>query len=63
MSYLRGVGRGLNVKNVKIYGRGSRGGAGAARSGAEQAGLGPGAPRGRQTERQMTNDSELGWQV
>lgn len=34
MSSPRGVGRGLNVKNVKIYGKGNRGGPGDARSGA-----------------------------
>lgn len=39
MSSPRGVGRGLNVKNVKIYGKGNRGGTGDARSG-QRAGLG-----------------------
>lgn len=38
MSSPRGVGRGLNVKNVKIYGKGNRGGAGDARSGAGRVG-------------------------
>lgn len=49
MSYVRGVGRGLNVKNVKIYGKGNSGGTGM--RGAARAGSGQGSvsePGGRQ---------------
>lgn len=58
MSYVRGVGRGLNVKNVKIYGKGNSGGTGMCGAGGQRAGLGVGVRAKAESRR---NEKKLCW--